>query len=391
MATEIGFRGRLTDGQNAASQIVTVRLGRALEITPDGTAEPTLWAFHRLESAVPISRNSKDVLLSSLDHPGQSLFVADPEFIRQLRSLAGQLSTTASRWRYAKPGLAVAGSVGAIAGIIYLFNLSPLKWTASVIPTSVRVALGEKALQSFTNYSAECVGEPGKAALDAMAARLTNSIEDLPAFNIRVVDDGMVNAFAVPGEHVVLMRGLIDEAKSADEVAGVLAHEMGHGIELHPETGILRTIGIAAAAELVLTGSSSTIGSMGSMLLQLRYTRDAEREADAHALRILKAAGVSSKPLADFFDRIDRIGLPDASGDDAGGTSTSGSESTTGDGSSGQTSDTSSDSGSVANIFSTHPPSPDRARLAREAATYPATPVLDEAQWQALRKICPSS
>lgn len=375
------YRGRLTDGSSARSQMVSLRLGRALEITVDSAGEPMLWAFHRLQSAVPLGRSSKDVLLSSLDHAGETLFVNDPDFVGQLLRQADQLSTSASRWNYAKPGLAVALAGGLIAGIVYGFNLSPLKWTASMIPSSVRAAIGEQALQSFTSGSGECTKESGKAALEAMATRLTSSIDGLPAFNIRVVDDDMVNAFAVPGERVVLMRGLIDEAKSADEVAGVLAHEMGHGIELHPETGILRAVGIAAAAELVLSGSSSTLGNMGTMLLQLRYTRDAEREADDHALRILKAAGVSSKPLADFFDRIDKLGLPDTDGSDQ--SQTSGSET-------GTTPEPSAGSGSIVEIFSTHPASPDRARLAREAASYPATPVLEEAQWKALREICSS-
>ena len=114
----------------------------------------------------------------------------------------------------------------------------------------------------------------------------------------------VVNAFALPGEQIVVLRGLIEEADSPDEVAGVIAHEMGHGLELHPETGIVKALGMSAAV-LLIFGDSSSIGNWGAHLLQLSYTRSAEREADVHALRILKAADISPKGISDFFKRLE--------------------------------------------------------------------------------------
>ena len=52
------------------------------------------------------------------------------------------------------------------------------------------------------------------------------------------------NAFALPGRHIVLVSGLLKRAKAPEEIAGVLAHEMGHGLEKDPEALFLRNIGM---------------------------------------------------------------------------------------------------------------------------------------------------
>ena len=67
----------------------------------------------------------------------------------------------------------------------------------------------------------------------------------------------------------------------------------------------MRALGLSAATQLMFAGSSGTLSNIGLLLTQLRYTRIAEREADVHALRILKGAGISAKGFGDFFERID--------------------------------------------------------------------------------------
>ena len=192
-------------------------------------------------------------------------------------------------------------------------------------------------------------------------------------FKVRVVHWSLVNAFAVPGEEIVISGGLIDEAKSADEVAGVLAHEMGHGIELHPEAGIIRSMGISALIQLLAGGNSGTLTNAGAMLLELQYSRDAEHDADAHALRILKNANISPKPFAGFFERLNKL--------ETGGDSNASAKDH------GQSSSKSTESNSQS-IFSTHPPTPERAKMAADAATYSGQPSLSGKDWKALQGIC---
>lgn len=356
------YPGRLGDGKTAGSSPVTVTLARALEIRPagDAAAEPVeTWAFHRLEAAVPVTRSSADVLLRSRDHTGQTLFVADSGFAAALLRVAPHLSPGVERWRYAKPGLAVALLLATIVGVVWLLELSPATTIARMLPDTLRHSLGEQAAESLAGGRPVCRAEPGLGALHKLVAELSEAAGSGQTFSVRVVEWDLENAFAVPGENIVISSGLIDAAKSPDEVAGVIAHEMGHGIALHPEAGIIRALGIAAGMELIFTGSSGTLTNIGAMLVQLRYSRSAEREADAEALRILKEARISPKPLAEFFDRL-----------------------------SGETGGDGADGNGVGALFSTHPASPERARLAAEAATYEARPAMTEAEWQALRSIC---
>src|SRR5207302_1800985 len=107
------------------------------------------------------------------------------------------------------------------------------------------------------------------------------------------VDDGTVNAFAVPGGQVVLLRGLVERTRTPEELAGVLAHELQHVIQRHATRLLLQH----ASTGLVLVAVSGDItGAMAygiesaRMLGTLRYSRHLESEADVEGLRMLLAA-----------------------------------------------------------------------------------------------------
>jgi Zn-dependent protease with chaperone function len=376
------YPGRMSDGRTAASQQVQISLtGEGLDIR--GGAEPLLWPYASLTSAEPIRANSLDTLLSSDTMPGATLFVEGAEFMGGLRERAPNLSVAALRWSYAKPGLIFTGTVAAIAAAVWLFDLSPARTVAGWMPDAARVRMGQQVIQSMTRNKATCHTEEGRAALDKLAGRLTSVSGAREKFNVVVVDWDLLNAFAAPGSQIVLTRELISDAKSPDEVAGVLAHEMGHGLELHPETALVRAIGISAAIELMTGGGSGgTMANIGGFLAQLNYTRVAEREADAHALRILKASAISPKGLADFFERLSKL-----EGDQSdtplpqpkeGGKDESAAKS--------ERYDRYISTG--ADLLRTHPQSRDRYESIRQQAGYDATPSLSDQEWKDLRSIC---
>ena len=353
------YRGRLTDGKTAASQEVVVTLSRALEIRPLGGGPADLWALHRLLSSAPVKNDGHTALVRSLDHPGATLLISGKGIAKELLKLSPQLSAGSETWRFTKPLLIATAVILALGAGVFFLDLSPAKAVARMLPDSLRVQIGDATALALEDGHPVCTKSEGRKALDQLITRLTATAGETPRFRVDVADTDIVNAFAVPGERIVVSRGLIAKADSPDEVAGVIAHEMGHGIERHPETGIVRALGMAAAMELLLSGSSTTLTNLGGMLIALKYSRDAEHEADLHAIRILKAAGISSKPFGEFFIRLDK--------DEKSDTATAGAE---------------------AVIFATHPPSPERAKLATDAATYSSTPSMSPADWQALRGIC---
>jgi predicted Zn-dependent protease len=374
------YSGKLSDGQTAAAIPVTVRLGETgLEIMPAGARRTALvWPYGELQSSVPLRADAPDVLLSLKPAGAQTLFVADPAFSQGLLARAKRLSPFYQRLAGLKPGMAAVALVVAVAAAVWLLDVNPSQTIARMLPQQTREAMGRSVVAQLTGHMRRCETADGRTALDRLTQRLAAAASDTPAkVRVVVIDWALVNAFAAPGGQILLTRGLLQKAASPDEVAGVLAHEIGHTVELHPEAGLVRAMGLAAAAQLVFAGSTGTATNIGLLLTQLRYTRVAEREADAHALRTLQNAGISSKGFGDFFERLDPKPAPSAT--------------QTNEDKKREEEKRSSPLGSrifISEILRTHPLTQERLTLVRAQPVYPATPALSAVDWRALRDIC---
>jgi predicted Zn-dependent protease len=373
------YDGRLSDGQTAAAVAVRARFGEAgLEILPAGERRTALvWPYGELRSNVPVTAGAPDVVLSLKPNGSQTLFIANPAFSQGLLARASGLSPARQRLLGLRPGIAAVAIVAAVVASVRFLDLHPAQTIARMLPQQTREAMGRSVVAQLTGHMKQCESGPGRIALDRLTRRLTSAASDNPApVRVLMVDWALVNAFATPGGQIIMTRGLVQKANSPDEVAGVLAHEIGHTLELHPETGLVRAMGLAAAAQLVFAGSTGTATNIGLLLTQLRYTRVAEREADAHAMRTLKTAGISAKGFGDFFERLEpKLSNPNAKADEKKqeeekkkislGTRIFTSE-----------------------ILRSHPLTADRLALVRAQPAYPATPALSDDDWRALREMC---
>jgi beta-barrel assembly-enhancing protease len=318
-----------------------------------------IWHYASLRIAEPIRSNAIDVLLSSRDEQGASLFVQGTEFAAGLSERAPHLSQRARQRRRRRMWIAFFALSAALITAGIVLSWSPAKWVAKSLPFGWRERLGNASRESMTEGHKECIEPKGLVALKELSERLSKGAPSGTRFDIHVYDWPLMNAFAVPGGQIVLTKGLLDKSESPDETAGVLAHEMGHGIELHPETAIIRGVGLGAALEIMLGGTAGGgLANVGLMLAQLGYSRDAERQADHHALELLKAAEIAPRGLGDFFTRVMQM-------EAEGGGSPPGMS-----------------------WLRTHPLPAERVRLVRAAAAYPATPALDASAWEDLKAIC---
>ena len=356
------FEARFSDGRTAGSRQINVELTeRGIAIPQEGSSEPLIWPYGALATAEPLTDHAIDALVTYSYQPGATLFVQGPRFARGLAKLAPQLTASAERWRTASPWLWGTAAVIAVGVLVWLADLSPARTIAAMLPDKVRTAMGAQVVKSMSEGRAVCDDPAGANALKKLTERLTTQTHANRPFKVVVIDWGLVNAFATPGENVVLTRGLLEAAEGPDEVAGVLAHEMGHGLELHPETGLVRAMGLTAAAELLMGGSGGTLGNIGIMLLQLSYSREAEGQADDQAISILREAKVSSKGFAQFFERMSKR-----------------------DGTAGG----SLGKGGLGGMLSSHPETGDRLAKVLASGGYAATPALSKADWSALKAIC---
>lgn len=336
-------------------------LSAGIEIDLDQGHPRRLWQYAKLTALEPLRPNAIDVLLSSSEEPGARLFVQGREFAASLKERAPHLTARAERWRGARPWLFLLALIAGFLVVTYVAGWNPLKSFAASLPDSWRQRLGDAARESMTEGHKQCADAAGLAALARMTDRLSKAAPTGTSFTVRVYDWPLMNAFAVPGGQIVLTKGLIDKAETPDEVAGVLAHEMGHGIELHPETGIIRSIGLAAAVEVMLGGSGGALANAGLVLAQLGYSRGAEHQADQRALELLEGAGIAPKGLADFFTRVMKMEAEDGSYAAKAG---------------------------ALNWLRSHPPAAERAEFVRHQHDYPSTPALDAQAWQDLQSIC---
>jgi MAF protein len=130
-------------------------------------------------------------------------------------------------------------------------------------------------------------------------------------YYFRVIEDDEVNAFSLPGGYVYVNRGLVDKAKSDDELAGVLGHEVGHIVARHSikklqamqAYSILRVLVAATPG----SGGAGTAADAAFTEILLGYGRDDELLADQLSVRYAKAAGYNPHAMIDFLERLQDI------------------------------------------------------------------------------------
>lgn len=132
------------------------------------------------------------------------------------------------------------------------------------------------------------------------------------AFNC--VDVEEPNAFALPGGFIFLSRALVDLCNSDDELASVIAHEIGHVVKGHAFDRML-----AANMGRLLTGGSLATGALRPLLKGLvtdlvakGYSRTQEFEADTFAVRLMRAAGLDGHGMVTLFERLDSLSQDDS-------------------------------------------------------------------------------
>jgi predicted Zn-dependent protease len=108
-----------------------------------------------------------------------------------------------------------------------------------------------------------------------------------------VIDSPEINAFTLPGRVICVDTGLIREMKSAEELAAVLGHELGHVANRDPLTLLARHMGMSALAAAVTGGQGAALlSSMAQTLVNVHYGREAEDRADAYSVHLLARAGI---------------------------------------------------------------------------------------------------
>ncbi len=151
-----------------------------------------------------------------------------------------------------------------------------------------------------------------RAYVEGIAERLLGTVkrqEAVEEVHVHVIDDPkMVNAFATPGGHVFVFSGLLLAAQDEAEVAGVMAHEIGHLAARHPARRLVWAYGAQTVAALAIGEDPALLQQIAAQLVGggvlAANSRGAEDEADALAITYLHRAGWDPRGIVRFFRRI---------------------------------------------------------------------------------------
>jgi hypothetical protein len=348
---------RYYDGKVAVAREVGVRGASAELIITDasGTAVIARWPAAELmvlgdtqhERAPPVIRRGGEA----------RLVIEDGELRRQLALAMPALAPLGRPRARAVPRIALFGAtLAAAVGLFWLAIDVGSSSLAPYVPYDLQHRLGASVAGDLIGQQPLCQDRAGLAAINGLANRLAKAADYKHPVEVKVVKGGPVNAFTLPGGILVFYSDLIDRARNGNEVAGVLAHEMGHVVHHHAMKGLARQFGIDQLMKSMTGGFSDlgTLGQGGSLLLALRNGRAFERDADATGVSLLEKLGLRADGIASFFERM----LEDQPRDAA----------------------------AMIGIWSSHPPTAERIAATRRPAT--GAPAFSDAEWQSVRAIC---
>ncbi|MDE0212513.1 MAG: M48 family metallopeptidase [Deltaproteobacteria bacterium] len=177
-------------------------------------------------------------------------------------------------------------------------------------------SLGADFARNF-EHRTELVRDPTVTRyVSAIGTRLLERADPQPfTYYFKVIPNNDVNAFAAPAGHIYLYTGTILRARNVSELAGVIAHEIGHVVKRHVArnfnraiaTNILRQAGTAAVEIAVGTDAgraTAVLGGIAAMGYLNTFSREAEHEADAFALGLMYRAGYDPRGLVSFFETL---------------------------------------------------------------------------------------
>ena len=361
----MAFRASYMDGRSARERPATVDLEKQRLIVELDSGLRFSWSAADVRDADPPEATRPGIRLCRVGTEERLSFPED-EAAKAVRAFCPNLHGRSGEGHAVWKPILKWGSAAVVSlALLFWVGLPLLAGAiAHSIPPDTAHRFGGRLVPQIAEVLGAHAGGKGQmcgdsesnAALAALTDRLRPVSTEIPVpLRVWVVKAPMVNALALPGGHVVVFSGLLDFVESGDELAGVLAHEIGHVILRHPIRITVEKATISAFFGLFfgdITGGTMLAG-VASALLGNAYSRDMEREADALGTDLMRENALDPKALAAFFERMKKRH--------------------------GEAED-------MMAFFSTHPTSAERAAAVGE--TPDRVRPIDPKQWEAVRTLC---
>lgn len=273
---------------------------------------------HRIsfsDLSITAGGNNKELIFfADKKNPDLSFYTSDKNIlkdpsIKQHPDFASQLKLIKKTRRNILISLLSIGIIfGAIITTLFLLKDTLVESLANKVPAEWEQKAGDKLFQAISVQYNFIENDSLKSELIKVAAPLIKQIEkDGTKIEFYFVKDPTINAFALPGGKVIIQTGLIEHAKSWEELLGVVSHELAHVTRRHHIRGIINNLSLYMIVSYLLgdiTALSETLINMGGDLASLANSRSFETEADETGLEYLSAAQVNPAGLVSFFKTL---------------------------------------------------------------------------------------
>jgi Zn-dependent protease with chaperone function len=220
-----------------------------------------------------------------------------------------------ARWSW------VAGALAACVAMVVAAYLFVLPWGAEIaaahVPQSAMTKLSEETLEALEGrfFTPSTLPEDRRSALARRFARMVTPDGDKVPHELLFRSSPAIgpNALALPSGTIIVTDELVALASGDDEILAVLSHELGHVQRRHGVRKALQSTVVGLVTTWYLGDLSSLAAAIPAALLDARYSREMEAEADAYGARMLRANGLSPTLLATMLERLEGSRLPQGS------------------------------------------------------------------------------
>lgn len=178
-------------------------------------------------------------------------------------------------------------------------------WLAGRVSLATENEIGQTVLSSLKAQTALLDKGVAVDAVKKIGNRLTKG--SAYKYQWLVSNEPVVNAFALPGGIVIVNKGLIEKADSANEVVGVLAHEIQHVEQRHALKNMITSSGIAAAVLLVLGDANAVMMILAHKVSAQYFSRQIENDADMKGVALLHQNKINPDGLPAFFKKLQEV------------------------------------------------------------------------------------
>jgi TonB family protein len=304
------FQGTWFDGETLAARpvTITVNAGRL-----QGSAETPVFdvSLADVRASDRLSNIPRHLYLPE----GRSVETTDNDAVDTLLSgqRRGQLVAIVH-------ALEIRSRVAAVATVLLVASVGATIWwglpvlalrAAMAVPASVEQQAGKAGLATLARILGPSeLKSAGRKRVQAQLDKLVKAggFKESPKLVFHSMGRRAANAFALPGGIIVVSDELVNLAEPDEEMAAVLAHEIGHWQRRHALQSLLRS-STALLVVSTVTGDLSTLttfaGTIPFVLLQRGYSREFEAEADQYAVDLLRKAGVKPQYFASILDKLE--------------------------------------------------------------------------------------